>query len=198
MQGVWTCPGCRRETTAYQCTTCGIRRNVVAAIVTAAPLFDMVDSVFFACLSYHRRNRTGPPTSEDYEFQALAVSVSSILSSSELHNVTAANWMIRDAVANLLQGALRGERSFAFQSSWMDAGSQALYTELVDRLTTKLEQFDCDGEGWQIERPLITSQLEPPNWQCDPSRLFYAHPLICRSDVRTRASLFRCYLSLWS
>lgn len=127
----------------------------------------MVDSVFFACLSYHRRNPTGPPSSEDYEFQALAVSVSSILSSPELHNVTAANWMIRDAVANLLQGALRGERSFAFQSSWMDAGSQALYIELVDRLTTKLEQFDGDGEGWQIERPIITSQLEPPNWQCD-------------------------------
>jgi hypothetical protein len=169
MEGPWTCPGCRRETTAFQCTTCGIRRNVVAAAtVTAAPLFDMVDSVFFACLGYHRRNQTASPGHEDYEFQALSASVSSLLNSSELQNVTAANWMIRDAVANLLQGALRGERSFSFQSSWMDAGSQALYAALVDRLTTKLEQLDSGDEGWQIERPIITSQLEPPNWQCEP------------------------------
>jgi hypothetical protein len=181
MEGPWTCPGCRRETTAYQCGSCGIRRNVIAAAtVTAAPLFDMVDSVFFACLAYHRRKGTDAPVREDYEFQALSASVSSLLNSPELQTVTAASWMIRDAVANLLQGALRGEKSFSFQSSWMDAGSQALYAALVDRLTTKLEQLDSGGdEGWQIERPIITSQLEPPNWQCQhsPSNPLISSPL---------------------
>jgi hypothetical protein len=171
MEGPWTCPGCRREMSTFQCTICGIRRNIVgAARVTAAPLFDMVDSLFFACLDYHNRHRhKSGSEKDDYELQALTASVTSLLNSAELQRVTAANWMIRDAVSNLLQGALRGERSFAFQSSWMDPGSQALYAILVDRLTEKLAQLEStssDHEGWHIERPQIASQLEPPTWQC--------------------------------
>lgn len=183
MEGPWTCPGCRRETSSYQCDICGIRRNIVAAAtVTAGPLFDMVESLFFACLAYHKRKEA---KKSDYELQALSASVTSLLTSAELQRVTAANWMIRDAVANLLQSALRGERSFAFQSSWMDPGSQALYAILVDRLTTRLSQFESsdDHEGWHIERPIITSQLEPPNWQCTFFLCLFSSHCVCRPYV---------------
>lgn len=184
MEGPWTCPGCRREMTSYQCTMCGIRRNIIgAANVTAAPLFDMVESLFFACLGYHNRHRNDPPNDkDDYELQALSASVTSLLNSPELQRVTAANWLIRDALTNLLHAALRGERSFVFQTSWMDPGSQALYAILVDRLTAKLAQLESNkdndpngnnNEQWYIERPHIASQLEPPSWKCNISFLFF-------------------------
>ena len=168
LTGPWSCPGCRRELSTFQCDVCGIRRNVIAAAnVTAAPLFDMIDSLFFALLSHHNRIARGDSSASYNELDALSTSIDSVLDSREMQTVTAANWAIRDAVAHLLQGAYRGERSFSFQSSWMDPGSRALYALLVDRLTGKLQQMEAtDGEMWVIERPDLVPVAEPANWEC--------------------------------
>ena len=168
ISGPWNCPGCRREVSTFSCDVCGIRRNVIgAANVTAAPLFDMVDSLFFALLSYHNRMARGDSSVSYAELEALSTSIDSVLDSREMQTVTAGNWAIRDAVAHLLQSAYRGERNFSFQSSWMDPGSRALYALLVDRLTSKLQQMEAaDGEMWVIERPELVPQQEPTHWSC--------------------------------
>jgi hypothetical protein len=164
----WNCPGCRRDIDSFACDMCGIRRNIVVAYtVTAAPLFDMVDSLFFALLSYHNRVARGDGSASSAELEALSTSITAVLGSREMQAVVGANWAIRDAVAHLLHSAFHGERNFSFESSWMDAGSRGMYAMLVDRLTSKLQQMESDGgEGWSIERPVIASVAAPQQWQC--------------------------------
>lgn len=164
----WSCPGCRRDITSFACDMCGIRRNIVVAYnVTAAPLFDMVDSLFFALLSYHNRVARGDGSASPAEKEALSTSITAVLVSREMQAVTGANWAIRDAVAHLLHSAFHGERNFSFESSWMDTGSQAMYAMLVDRLTSKLQQMESEGgEVWSIERPVIASVAAPQQWEC--------------------------------
>ena len=153
----WTCPGCRNSLTDFTCSTCGIRRNVISmANTTAAPLFSMVESLFFEILE-HRRVY-GATAEFDAGNRRFVARIEQLARSSEMDAVVNANWVIRDAVRSLLHGAINEENHFGFRSNWMDVNSVALYSILVDRLTTRLSDVDSEKS---IQRPLLSIVNRP-------------------------------------
>lgn len=185
--GTWECPSCKNETATFSCMRCGVRRNVVSAATgIAAPLFTKIEHLFFESLKYcklvseqqhhnlstssfeekqdEKDSRNAKDTELSIMKEQIYHQIESLLKSTEMESLIQANWLIRDAISHLLKTAMTGNTTFAFQSSWMDNNSMALYILLIDQLTNKMS--DADKDRIQIERPVIVATTQETRWKC--------------------------------
>lgn len=165
MGGPWQCPGCNQERTNFSCQRCGIRRNVITVSRgLAAPLFDQVEEIFFACLDLHRRPSHAEVEGAS-EKQALSRRIAELLESSVMQALVAANWRIKNSVKSLLEAALVGETNFSvrFEEETRDPGSAALYSILVDRIRAKIIERNAEV---LVERPDLARLFGRNEWSC--------------------------------
>lgn len=153
LAGAWTCPGCREEQSAYTCTSCDVRRNVIiAATQTALPFFEAVDNLFFDFLGHHERKRRGLAASLQ-ELELYFLRIDFLLTSEAGQQLVENSWRVREAVEHLLKVAFRGEKHFGFSSPWMDSNSKALYVLLVDKLKDKIKTLNLSAASFTFELP---------------------------------------------
>lgn len=153
LSGPWRCPGCREERTAFSCSACDVRRNVIlAAEHTALAFFEAVDALFFDFLGHHERRRRGQPASVQ-ELQMYFLRIDFLLSSANALQLQENSWMVREAVEHLLAQAYRGAQHFSFSAPYMDNNSKALYVLLVDKLKIKLEVLNLSSLGITFDLP---------------------------------------------
>jgi hypothetical protein len=157
LAGIWTCPGCRQEQSAYTCTACDVRRNVIiAATHTALPFFEAVDALFFDFLAHHERKRRGQAASV-HELELYFLRIDFLMSSGEGQQLVQNSWRIREATEHLLKAAFKGHRHFSFSAPWMDANSKALYVLLVDRLQDKIKTLNLSSAGITFDLPSFSA-----------------------------------------
>jgi hypothetical protein len=169
LAGPWTCPGCREEQSAYTCTSCDVRRNVlIAASQTALPFFESVDALFFDFLGHHERKRRGLAASV-HELELYFLRIDFLLTSSEGQELVQNSWRIREAVEHLLKLAFKGAKHFSFSAPWMDSNSKALYVLLVDKLKEKIKTLNLSESSFTFEMPSFRARnAEGGNeaWTC--------------------------------